>query len=164
MAVSSVLSETRPPWVWRGIAAGVLGGAVVAVFFFVIDWLAGRPFWTPHALGSALFLAESVDPTATPDAILIVAYSLVHGVLFTAFAVPAASEVQTRADAMKSPGSAVVLAALFFSAFEIVFLVLGQLFFEGLIGTLGVARVTIANMLAAAAMAGFLWTRTRRTA
>jgi len=157
-------SETRPPWVVNGIIAGLLGGAVVAVFFFVVDWLAGRPFWTPYALGSALFLAERVEPGTAPGAILILAYSVVHGVVFIAAGVPAASEVNARAAAMRGPGSALVLAAVFFSGFELFFLLLGQLFFEGLIGTLGVARVTVANGLAAVAMAAFLWSRARRLA
>lgn len=164
MAVSPPLSssETRiSHWVTSGIIAGLLGGAVVAVFFFVVDWFAGRPFWTPHALGSALFLAERVDPSATPDAIMVFAYSVVHGVIFIAACVAASSEVYSRAASMKSPAAAVALAAVLFTGFEIFFLVLGQLFFEGLIDTLGVARVTVANALAAATMAAFLWARAR---
>lgn len=157
--------ETRiSHWVRSGIIAGLLGAAVVAVFFFVVDWMAGRPFWTPQALGSALFLAERVSPGAAPEPLLIFAYTVVHGVIFVAACVAAASEVYSRAASMASPAAAVALGAVLFTGFEIFFLVLGQLFFEGLIDTLGIARVTVANALAAAAMAAFLWARARRQA
>ena len=70
------------PWVSSGIEAGVAGAAVVAVFFLVVDWLAGRPLWTPHALGSALFLGARPDPAAAPETLMILAYTAVHGVVF----------------------------------------------------------------------------------
>ena len=43
----------------EGIVAGLIGAAVVALWFFVFDILRGRPFFTPGALGSALFLGSS---------------------------------------------------------------------------------------------------------
>jgi hypothetical protein len=63
---------------------------------------------------------------------------------------------------MRRPASALLVGALLFAGFEIVFLALGELFLAGMIGTLGVLRVTAANALAAAVMAGFLWARARR--
>lgn len=150
------------PWVSSGIEAGVAGAAVVAVFFLVVDWLAGRPLWTPHALGSALFLGARPDPAAAPEALMILAYTAVHGVVFIGFGVPAAFQVLARAPAMRRPASALLVGALLFAGFEIVFLALGELFLSGMIGTLGVLRVTAANALAAAVMAGFLWARARR--
>ncbi len=39
----------------EGIVAGVVGAATVAVWFLVLDTIAGRPFYTPTVLGTALF-------------------------------------------------------------------------------------------------------------
>lgn len=150
------------PWVASGIEAGVLGAAVVAIAFLVVDWLEGRPLFTPHALGGALFLGEKPDPQAAPQALLVMAYSIAHGVVFIAFGVPAAFQVLSRAASMRSPAAALGIAAVLFAGFEIVFLALGELFLVGVISALGVVRVSLANALAAATMAAFLWARARR--
>ena len=54
--------ETSPPAALdaaalyqEGMIAGILGAAAVAVWFLLLDALAGRPFWTPTVLGTALF-------------------------------------------------------------------------------------------------------------
>ena len=39
----------------EGISAGILGAAVIAIWFFVLDVFNGRPLYTPSTLGSALF-------------------------------------------------------------------------------------------------------------
>ena len=41
-----------------GVVGGVLAGLVVALWFLVVDSLAGRPFHTPAALASALTRQE----------------------------------------------------------------------------------------------------------
>jgi hypothetical protein len=168
--ISSAAKQVQPsessalPWVSSGVEAGVAGAAVVALFFLGADWLAGRPLWTPHALGSSLFLGVRPDPGATPEALMVLAYTAVHGVVFIGFGVPAAFQVLARASAMRRPASALLVGALLFVGFELVFLALGELFLAGMISTLGVLRVTAANALAAAVMAGFLWARARREA
>lgn len=45
--ISKVYSE--------GIVAGLTGAATLAVWFLLLDSLDGRPFYTPSALGTALF-------------------------------------------------------------------------------------------------------------
>ena len=39
----------------EGIIAGTLGAATIALWFLVLDILAGRPLYTPNVLGTALF-------------------------------------------------------------------------------------------------------------
>ena len=50
-------STAAIPDIYRqGIVAGVLGAATIAVWFFLVDVLSGRPlFYTPNVLGTALF-------------------------------------------------------------------------------------------------------------
>ena len=39
----------------EGIVAGLIGAATVAVWFFILDAIQGRPLYTPTVLGTALF-------------------------------------------------------------------------------------------------------------
>src|SRR5881397_485376 len=39
----------------EGFIAGLIGAAAVALWFLIVDVIAGRPFFTPAMLGSAVF-------------------------------------------------------------------------------------------------------------
>ena len=75
------LREPLPYYRW-GMAAGLLGAFVVAVYFLAIDLAGGHPFGTPNALGSALFLGVPFDRLQPLRPIVIAGYTLVHGALF----------------------------------------------------------------------------------
>ena len=90
--VSSAVSETRErldaqatalPY-GEGLAAGLIGAATVAVWFFVLDLLKGRPFYTPAILGQAIFHGDA-SSLQQPDAPfeVIVAFTWLPG-LFSA--------------------------------------------------------------------------------
>jgi hypothetical protein len=163
-AAGAAPSETEAlPWVANGLAAGVLGASVVALFFGVLDLLAGRPFWTPSLLGTALFRGELPPAGAPPDGLLVLAYTAVHVVVFIGFAVPAAFWALAHLPSARGPGRSSLLALAFFLGFELVFVSLAELFAPGLTGMLGAGRVAAANGLAAIAMASFLFARARRT-
>lgn len=149
------------PWVSSGVVAGLIGASAVALFFLVIDMIEGRPLWSPHALGSALFLGQRPDAQAAPQAVMVLAYTIAHGVVFIAFGVPAAFQVLARGEPMRRASAAIAVAVALFIGFEVVFFAFGELFLEGIIGALGVFRVSIGNALAAALMAAFLVWRAR---
>ena len=46
----------------EGAVAGVIGAAVVAVWFLVCDIVAGEIFRTPALLGAAAFLSKPLEP------------------------------------------------------------------------------------------------------
>src|ERR687887_1663856 len=64
----------------EGIVAGVIGAAVVAVWFFAIDAIHGEPLHTPKVLGS-IFLQKPESTQA------IVIYTVLHGIAFIAFGI-----------------------------------------------------------------------------
>jgi hypothetical protein len=66
----------------EGVIAGLIGAALVAVWFLIYDAARGRPFRTPSLLGAATF--EGVkDPSAVPTAAhLVLPYTVLHGVVF----------------------------------------------------------------------------------
>src|SRR5437867_12067948 len=57
-----------------GVVGGVLAGLVVALWFLVVDSVAGRPLHTPAVLASVLARQEIAAPTFR----LVAAYSVVH--------------------------------------------------------------------------------------
>src|SRR5207245_1541458 len=63
----------------QGAVGGVLAGSIVALWFFVVDLLAGQPFHAPAALAAALFHQEAAQATVR----LIASYTVLH---FGAFA------------------------------------------------------------------------------
>src|SRR5881275_1878788 len=134
----------------EGIVAGLIGAAVVAVWFFVFDLLRGRPFITPTLLGSMVFFGVKtpigLDPAPGP----ILGYTVLHGLAFIAFGIVAATMM-----AMSEREPALFVAfVILFACFEV--------FFFGLLSVLGRAAqaalvwwsVLIGNLLASVAM---LW-------
>jgi len=69
--------------VLRGVIAGIIAGAVVALWFLAVDVSGGDPFRTPRLLGSTLFGAESaLDPTR-----LTLGYTVLHFGVFATLGV-----------------------------------------------------------------------------
>src|SRR5882724_7057383 len=66
----------------EGVIAGLIGAALVAVWFLIYDAASGRPFRTPSLLGAAAFQGVT-DPATVPTAAsLVVQYTVLHGVVF----------------------------------------------------------------------------------
>ena len=73
-------SESR--YLREGIIAGLIGAAIVAVWFLIYDAAQGRPFRTPALLGAATFQGVA-NPAAVPVTTeLVVQYTVLHGVVF----------------------------------------------------------------------------------
>jgi len=62
----------------RGVVGGLLAGLTVALWFLVVDALAGRPFHTPAALAGALTRQDIGVPTFR----IVAAYTAVHFAVF----------------------------------------------------------------------------------
>src|SRR5881398_1966295 len=64
-ATASTTPESRTvSLVQEGMLAGLIGAATVALWFLIVDALAGRPLYTPTVLGSALFRRSAGPPLA----------------------------------------------------------------------------------------------------
>jgi hypothetical protein len=137
----------------EGIVAGLIGAAVVAIWFFAFDILRGRPFLTPTLLGSFVFFGVNTPVGMEPALGPIVGYTVLHGLAFVAFGVVAASMM-----AMSEREPALFIAfVILFAAFEV--------FFFGVLSVLGRAMQTalvwwavlIGNLLASIAMLWYLF-------
>jgi hypothetical protein len=137
----------------EGIVAGLIGAAVVALWFFVFDILRGRPFLTPTLLGSFVFFGVNTPVGMQPALGPILGYTVLHGLAFVAFGIVAATMM---AMSEREPALFVAFVVLF-AAFEV--------FFFGVLSVLGQSiqaalvwwSVLVGNLLASLAMLWFLF-------
>lgn len=141
-----------------GIVAGVLAACAVALWFLAFDTVRGRPLYTPSVLGTALFGrgASLAALEATPVSLdMVLMFTWVHGLVFAGLGGVAA---RLLAVAERSPHVGFGILLLFV-IFEAAFTVAAYLIAAPLIHALTWPAVLVANLLAAAVMAGYLWWR-----
>jgi len=139
----------------EGIVCGLIGAGIVAVWFLVFDVLRGRPFFTPAALGSALFLGSNTVDTVSIEAATVIGYSLVH---LVAFAVTGffAAVIVTAAD---DTPPLIIGAVMFFAVFEAFFMGLLAMIAEFLLGSMAWWTIAVGNVMASIGMGMYLWER-----
>jgi hypothetical protein len=137
----------------EGIAAGVIGAAVVALWFFAIDAIQGDPFRTPQLLGTALLRQEGAMAS-------VAAYTIVHGAAFILFGVVGALLI---AGAERQPMLIFALVILF-TSFEIFFFGLVLIAASWVMDEVAGWTIFVGNILAAAAMLAYYFRRHRALA
>jgi hypothetical protein len=136
-----------------GVVAGIIGATAVAVWFLIVDSVAGHPLYTPRVLGTALFSVLGPLGGEGP-AVHIVAYTIFHYAAFILVGVIASVVVRW---AEREPA---VLAGLLilFVAFELGFYGFTALLADWLpIGALAWYQVAAGNLIAATLMGVYLW-------
>lgn len=139
----------------EGIAAGALSATAIALWLFVVDTIAGHPFFTPAVLGRGLLgiLGLRVGDTTVT---YVVVYTIFHYAVFAVLGVIVATIVHA---ARRTPA---VLAGflLIFIAFELGFYALtGVLSVSTALRGLAWYQLGAANLLAAFVMLYFMWVR-----
>lgn len=144
----------------EGIIAGLIGAAILAVWFLIIDTLHGRPLYTPSVLGSVLFrsnhapselkdLAVSIEMTITYTWIHVLVFGVLGGL---------ASRLLWYAESHSNLGFAILLL---FVILAFGFVGVAFLLAEPVLGLLTWPAVLLGNLLAAAGMASYLSYRHR---
>jgi hypothetical protein len=146
----------------EGIRAGLVGASIIALWFLLIDAVAGRPFYTPTVLGDALFRggAGLKGGPIQPSLELVAGFTWVHYLVFMLIGVGAA-RLMALAERNPSVGFGIVL---FFAVFEFGFLLASMVFAEGVLHRLAWPAVVVGNLLAAAGMGWVLWRAHRQLA
>jgi hypothetical protein len=134
------------------MVTGVVGAAVVALWFFLIDVITSTPFATPAALGSAILLGAANAGEVQVRLGVILAYSFLHLGAFLAvgiaFAWLAYRAKRTSGFWLRGVAVLLLLEVLFFGTVTIM---------SGwVLGELGWWVVLIANGLAVVAMGGWI--------
>ena len=137
----------------EGVIAGLIGAAVVAVWFLVLDIARGRPFLTPTILGAAVFYGVRTPVGIEPSILPVIGYTLIHGFAFVAFGVIAARLIAV------SEREPPVFAAfvILFAAFEVFFLGVVSAFGQSMVGALVWWAILVGNLLASIGMLGYFF-------
>jgi len=136
----------------EGIRAGVAGAATIALWFLVVDLVAGRPFYTPAVLGHAVFNGPAGlagGAAIEPSLELVLGFTWIHGLVFLLLGL-LASRLLALADRDPNYGFGILLL---FVVFEVGFVFVCMLAAEPILQALTVPAIIIGNLLAAIAMA-----------
>ena len=142
----------------EGFLVGLVGAFALAVWFLVVDLIAGHPFHTPAALGAGLFGGTRAVGAAMPAnaGALIVGYSIFHGIVFVA-----AGILLAYVTAMLEQEPAIFLVAFFalFVFFEFAYFVYAIAFVQRVLEQVSFPALLAGNGIAAVAMGGWLYAR-----
>ncbi len=141
------------PLLGRGIQTGLAGALAVAVWFLLLDVLVGRPFFTPAALGSALFLGASSPGDVDLSFGIVSAYTVLHVAAF--FAVGTAF-VYVSEQVERKPGLWLIVLMAFIVV-EAGFVGTVGMLGAWMLGAVGVWAIVVANFLAVATMGTWIW-------
>jgi hypothetical protein len=147
----------------EGLRAGLVGASIIAVWFLVVDTIAGRPFYTPAVLGAALFHGESAIRSSAPiepTFELVAGFTWIHYLVFLLIGVGAARLMEL-AERNSNLGFGIVL---FFAVFEFGFLGVSMVFADGVMQRLAWPAIVVGNLLAAIGMGWVLWRGHRQLA
>ncbi len=139
-----------------GILAGVIGAGTLALWFLILDTIAGRPLYTPTVLGTALFRSGAgLDaPEALPVSMeLVVFFTFVHVLVFFLIGW-IASHLLALAAANPDVGFGIVLL---FVVFEFGFIAVCMVFAQPVLRALAWPAILVGNLLAAGAVALTFW-------
>jgi putative oxidoreductase len=152
-AVRAGLAEATKsrPLTREGTIAGAIGATVIAVWFFIVDMIAGQAFFTPTTLGRGML--SIFGPADQGTIVVVTAYTIFHYLAFVVLGMIASLIVNF---ARREPSILLGFVVLF-AATEVGFYAMVSLLQQATaLGSLAWYNVMIGNLLAAAAMGTYL--------
>jgi hypothetical protein len=140
----------------EGIIVGAIGATAIAVWFFVVDLIAGRPLFTPSLLGEGLLGIFGMHTQGETQLLYVALYTVFH---YGAFAIIGIVLTAIIHQGARTPG---ILAGLLigFVAFELGAYMMTAVFMQRTpLRELAWYQVFLANLVAALAMGVWLWRR-----
>ena len=138
-----------------GLFTGMIGALAVALWFLVLDMIAGRPLYTPALLGTFLLHGGEAARQPTIAPLEIAAYTAFHFVAFILVGL-VLSWMMTIFE--RFPIMFFVILVLFV-CLQLAFFGLNVALGAQLMGQLSAWSVVVANILAATSMALYQWKR-----
>lgn len=137
----------------EGLVAGAIGATGVAIWFLIIDAVAGQPLLTPSALGAVL-AGDFSSGSSEVHLPWVIGYTIFHLAAFLAVGL-ILSFVAHRAE---QESSILAVFLILFVVFELGFYGLTAILAETrLPGALAWYRVAVGNVIAAALMGTYMW-------
>src|SRR5438034_6942513 len=137
----------------EGFVAGLIGAGAVALWFLIVDVIAGRPFFTPAMLGSAVFWGVRDPAGVVIEYSRIIGYTMIH---VSAFIIVGTVAAALAAEVEVAPPTLYLLVVMF-AVVEFGFYIMLALLAQPLLGALTWWNVAIGNAIAAYGMGYYLW-------
>jgi hypothetical protein len=131
--------------------AGVIGATAVAIWFFVVDLVGGRPLFTPQVLGEGLLSIFGSSPESA--AVDVIAYTIFH---YAAFILVGTLAVVLVHAGERRP-SVLAGSLILFVAIELGFYGIVAMLEETVLGNFAWYQILAGNLLAAVLMGTYLW-------
>jgi len=139
-----------------GVVAGLLGATSVAAWFFILDATAGRPFFTPAVLGSAVVQVLGGGAGGLGLAAHVLIYTVLHVAAFVALGIVAA--FASNALELERRPRGIVAFLVLFAILEAGYLLgVGVAAASELFGVYAWWQFGIANLIAALLMGRYIW-------
>ena len=135
----------------EGIIAGFLGATAVAVWFFIVDLIGGRPLFTPNTLGTGLLSIFGRSPES--ELVNVISYTIFHYAAFTLVGMLAVVLVH----AGERLPSVLAGSMILFVAIELGFYGLVAMLQQTILGNFAWYQILAGNLLAALLMGTYLW-------
>jgi hypothetical protein len=137
----------------EGLIAGLIGATSIAIWFLIVDTVAGRPFYTPTVLGIGLL--SVFGPRGDEGAVAqVIAYTIFHYGMFLGIGV-LVSYIVHRAE---QDDTVLAVALILFVALEVGFYGLVAVLSQSKqLGSLAWYQVLAGNLIAALTMGIYVW-------
>jgi putative oxidoreductase len=151
-------ADVPHPLLHDGVIAGLIGASAIAVWFLIIDTIAGRAFFTPATLGHGLLRVLGPVPASDGQLTFVLVYSVFHFAAFMFVGLLASLVVFL---AKKEPSILFAFIILFVATEVGIYGLVGLLDVGTQLGRTAWVQVMAANVIAAMAMGFYFW-RTHR--
>jgi hypothetical protein len=149
------MAERPHNFLREGAITGFIGATAIAVWFLLVDTIAGHPFATPIFLGKGVVsvLGKSMNMMGDTAFTQVLGYTIFHYVAFIVVGIVLTVIVH---QAERTPA---ILAGLLvaFVMTTLGFYMIAAAFAQSALGQIAWAQIFIANLLAAGLMIGYLW-------
>jgi hypothetical protein len=147
------MAEREHNFLREGVITGFIGATAIALWFLVVDVVAGRPFYTPIFLGKGVVSVLGKNMMGDTAFTHVIGYTLFH---YAAFVVVGIVLTVIVHQAERTPA---ILAGLLvaFVIMTLGFYMIAAAFAQSALGRLAWPQIFIANLIAALLMLGYLW-------
>ena len=147
------MAERPHNFLREGVITGFIGATAIAVWFLIVDTIAGHPFYTPIFLGKGVVSVLGKNMMGDTAFTQVLGYTVFH---YAAFFVVGIVLTVIVHQAERTPG---ILAGLLvaFVMMTLGFYMIAAAFSQSALGQMSWAQIFIANLLASSLMLWYLW-------
>jgi hypothetical protein len=147
------MAEREHNFLREGVITGFIGATAIALWFLVVDVVAGRPFYTPIFLGKGVVSVLGKNMMGDTAFTHVLGYTVFH---YAAFVVVGIVLTVIVHQAERTPA---ILAGLLvaYVIMTLGFYMIAAAFANSALGRLAWPQIFIANLIASLLMLGYLW-------